>query len=79
MRRLFLVLTTTVALVAPALAANPLKDPQSPELKQCIQDCRHEKDASAREACDVKCVKTDATRQKQSTETPNAQGSQPQK
>jgi len=79
MRRLFLILTTTAALIAPALAANPLKDQQSPELKQCIQQCRREKDASAREACDVKCVKTDAARQKQGTDTPNTQGSQPQK
>jgi len=79
MRRLFLILTTTVSIVTPALAANPMKDEQSAELKQCIQECRQEKDATAREACDVKCVQTDAARQKQGTETPNTQGSQPQK
>ena len=79
MRRLILILTTTVALIAPALAANPMKDEQSAELKQCIQECRQQKDAAARETCDVKCVKTDAARQAQGTETPNTQGSQPQK
>ena len=79
MRRLFLILTTTVSIVTPALAANPMKDEQSAELKQCIQECRQEKDATAREACDVKCVQADAARHPQNTEVPITQGSQPKK
>ena len=79
MRRIFLILTTTVSFVAPALAAKPIQDQQSAELKQCIQECRQEKDATAREACDVKCVQTDAARHPQNTEVPVTQDRRPQK
>lgn len=70
MRRPFLVLTTTIALTAPALAANPLKDPQSPELRQCIAECMQKKDAADREICDTKCVKADIARHPQNANVP---------
>jgi hypothetical protein len=65
MHRPILVLTASLLLIAPAVSADPLTDQQSPELKQCIQECRYEKDAADREMCDIKCVKADAARQKQ--------------
>jgi len=76
MRRHLLFLTTSLGLIAPALGANPMTDPQSPELRQCIAECMQQKDAADRETCDIKCVKEDAARQKQGAETSPAQGNQ---
>jgi len=70
MRRLFSIFMTSIALTAPALAANPLKDPQSPELRQCVAECRQKKDAADREICDTKCVKADAARHPQNANVP---------
>ena len=72
MRRFFLILTTTLSVIAPALAGEPVKDNQSPSLKQCVRECMKERDATAREGCEQQCVLTDAARQKQNPVTPTS-------
>ncbi len=71
MRRLIFI---TIALIfAPTFAAaSPIKDDDSPELKQCVYECRSEKDATAREACDVTCVKAEQARKKQNDAAPTS-------
>ena len=80
MRRFFSILTTSIALIAPALGANPVTDKPDPELLQCTAECAQKKDAADREACDIKCAKEDAARHPQNVDVPiTQQGSQPQK
>ncbi len=64
MRDLIFLATALMIAAEPALA-KPVKDQQSPELKQCIRSCDKEADKTAQESCLVKCVKDDEARQKQ--------------
>ena len=66
MRCLFLVLTILTIAAVPVHAAKPIKNDGSPELKQCVKECQKEKDATARESCDVQCVQADKERKKSS-------------
>lgn len=69
MRRHLLFLMTSFCLAGPVLAANSWTDEQSPAMKQCIQECRQEKDAASRETCDIKCARADEARRKRENET----------
>ena len=67
MRRLFLVLTILAISVMPAHAVKPvMKDNDSPQLKQCLLECKKEKDATAQENCNLQCIHADKEKNKQS-------------
>jgi hypothetical protein len=64
MRHLFLVLTTLAIVAVPVHAASLFEKDNSPELRQCVQKCKQEKDASARESCEIQCAKAETERKK---------------
>jgi hypothetical protein len=69
MRRLLLV---SIALItAPALtsAASLIKQ-DSPELKQCINQCRSKTGIEENEGCNIACVRADKKRHPETTNAP---------
>ncbi len=69
MRHTFLLLAILAITTGPAIA-RPIKDQQSPQLKQCVQSCKTEKDTTAHEGCLQHCVLDDAARQKTQSPVP---------
>ena len=66
----YLLLVTMMSVIAvPAFADRINKDEQSPELKQCIEGCKNEKETTAHEECLIKCAKADKERLKQKAGT----------
>ena len=70
MRYVFLLMILAVVAI-PAFAERN-KDKMSPELKQCIESCKKEKDLTANEGCLIKCSQDDtARRRQQKTDVPD--------